>query len=115
MAISLAGIQTFYNNTFTKLGENGSYLVNTGAGFTTIATILMLPRGPLVQPEEIGSLPLTAFNILIQQSTLTANAIVPKRGDRLLFRGLQYKIEEIDNVSYSYNGTVIAYNFTVGQ
>jgi len=114
MAMSLASVQTFFNTTFTKFGENGTYLVNTGATFTPFTNVLMLARGPMQMPEELGTIPNPNFNIMILQTTLGPLAINPKRGDRITFRGVQYKINEIDAITYSYNGTIIAFNLILG-
>jgi len=111
--MDITPIQSFYNYTFNRIGETGSYLVNTGAGFTAHPGILMIGLLPFGQPLGIGTIPETGFKIIIQGSALTGAGVTPKMSDRVLFRGIQYSFAEQDPVTLSINGTPLAYSFLV--
>jgi hypothetical protein len=107
--MDITPIQSFYNYTFARIGEAGSFLINTGAGFNTIA-VTIVALLPFTQPDGIGSIPETSFRILIKGADLV---LPPKMNDRVLFRGRQFTISEADPISLAVNGTTIAYSMVI--
>jgi len=107
--MDISPIQNFYNFTFNRIGESGSFLINTGLAFNPIAVtiIALLPHG---QIEGIGTIPETTFRILIRGADLV---LPPKMSDRILFRGRQYTISELDPIQMAVNGITIAYSLQI--
>jgi len=110
--MDITPVTSFYTYVFNRIGETGSFLINTGAAFNTIPNVLMVALLPHSQVDGIGTIPETSFKVLIRGSDLV---LPPKMSDRIIFRGKQYTFTEQDPVSLSINGTVVAYSLIVSN
>jgi len=100
--------EDYYFRVINKVGESCTYLSNNAGVFTESTAFKAVFK--YVRPDEvIGSLRQDDIKCYIIENDLSTRSIVPKRGDKIRFRGLLYTVQSADNASRSINANIIAY------